>query len=168
MDDASCDQVFRGPSPDIIPVNQPEAAASTGLRTGSHRLGRCPCRLAHTLGRWPKCCTAEAVTPLAAWPCVDAPPARRRPKRCARLAASAFVCCAAHRTGPHHSIKGPANKYHVANLQIKKIHNLTNKAAAPTCAPSCCGFELAMEQFFAYANKPACRCCSNLGSTSSF
>jgi len=27
--------VFRGPSPDIIPVNQPEAAASTSLRTGS-------------------------------------------------------------------------------------------------------------------------------------
>ena len=154
-----------------------QSRASTDLRTGSPRLGRCPCRLAHTLGRRPKCCTAslaralraaEAATPLAAWPCVDAPPAHRHPKRCARLAAAAFVCCAAHRTGPHHSIKGPANKYHVANLQIKKIHNLTNKAAAPTCAPSHRGFELAMEQFFACVNKPARRCCSNLGLTSSF
>ena len=140
MDDASCDQVFRGPSPDIIPVNQPEAAASTGLRTGSPRLGRCPCRLAHTLCRRPKCCTAslaraeraaEAATPLAAWLCVDAPPARRCPKRCARLAAAAFVCYAAHRTGPHHSIKGPANKYHVANLQIKKYITLPTKPLLP-------------------------------------
>jgi len=54
-----------------------------------------------------------------------------------------------------HSINCPANKYHVANLQIKKIHNLTNKVATPTCAPSRRMFELAMEQFFACANKPA-------------
>ena len=159
-----------------------QSRASAGLHTGSPRLGRCPCRLAHSLGRRPKCCTAslaralraaEAAMPLAAWPCVDAPLARRRPKHCARLAAAAFVCCAAHRTGPHHSIKGPANKYHVANLQIKKYITLPTKPTypsgnAPTCAPSGLGFELAMEQFFACANKPARRCCSNLGSTSSF
>ena len=59
-----------------------------------------------------------------------------------------------------HSINGPANKYHVANLQIKKYITLPTKPTYPSgnataCAPSGRGFELAMEQFFACANKPA-------------